>query len=312
MATQSTTDKPTEPDKPASPEAGKPGESSDTSVGWKSASAAFDDVILWIDHRTNGFIAEAGAIVHFGWQGLTWVGNGLLSTLGFVRNKAFSFRETIKQMEAAGTQSFAIIALVAFLVGLTLVLQTVFVLESFGQKDLVSSVVAVSFVRELGPLITAIIFTGRVGAAYTAELGTMKVQEEILALQTMGINPIAYLVAPRFFAAVAMLPALSILAIFVGIFGGYLIGVNVYGIGNTVYIENARQFLDMDDVFFGAIKSIFFAGVIVTISCYKGFNVRGGGEEVGRATMQAVVLTLVTIIFSDTVWTLMYNIYQGY
>ncbi len=275
-------------------------------------SVIFDDVVSWLDRRLGGFFSAAGVMVHFAYATLIGVGRGLLSTCGIGRCKAFAWREAVKQMEQAGTQSMAIITLVAFLVGVTLVLQTIFVLDAWGQRDLVSAVVAVAFVRELGPLIVAIIFTGRVGAAYTAEIGTMKVQEEVLALQTMGINPIIYLVAPRFIASTLMLPCLSIVSIFVGIFGGYLIGVYLYGIDNTIYIENARLYLDHIDVYFGILKSVFFGALIVTIACYKGFTVEGGGEDVGRATMHCVVLTLVAIIFSDTIWTLVYNIYRGF
>ena len=218
-------------------------------------------------------------------------------------------RHIITQIEQAGVNSLFIVGMVSFLVGTTLVLQTVFVLSAWGQRDLVGGMVGVTMVRALGPLITAVIFTGRVGAAYTAEVGTMKVSEEVLALQTMGINPIGYLVAPRFIATLAVIPALTVLANFIGIFGGYIVGTQQFGLDPDTYIEMTKVFLTERDFVFGIVKGTLFGMLITTICCYKGFIVEGGGTEVGRATMEAVVISLVGIIFFDMVFTLAYNLW---
>ncbi len=264
-------------------------------------------VLLWLDRRANRVLSELGSMVDFGVQTARWSLAGLLSVFGIVRARAFEGRLIITHAEQAGVRSFGIVALVAFLVGLTLVLQTILVLETYGQRTMVAGVVGVSLARELGPFVTAIIFTGRVGAAWTAELGTMKVQEEILALETMGINPIAYLVAPRFIAALVVVPCLTMLAIFIGIFAGYLLGCYRFEIDPQTYFETTRFFVEQKDIVFSMFKSVVFAILIAVVCCYKGFSVEGGGEEVGRATMEAVVLSIVLIIFFDTVLVLVFN-----
>ncbi|MGE3850211.1 MAG: MlaE family ABC transporter permease [Planctomycetota bacterium] len=279
---------------------------------WTQLSTGAFDFLGAIDRRGNRFISHLGSMVDFGARTATWTVAGLLSVVGLTRTKAFPVKHIISHCEQAGVRSFGIIALVAFLVGLTLVLQTIIVMESYGQRTMVAGVVGVSMTRELGPLITAIIFTGRVGAAWTAELGTMKVQEEILALETMGINPVAYLVAPRFLAAILMVPCLTMLAMFVGVFGGYLLAVYRFEIPNSEYLEVTRLFLQTKDVNFSMFKSVVFAVIVSIISCYKGFVVEGGSEEVGRATMEAVVICLVMIIFSDTVLVMVFNLINRY
>lgn len=283
-----------------------------TELTWRdllgSASASVTHGLNWLDRRTNHFLLHLGAMMFFFFDIMRWSVVGVLAMIGVTRCKAFHPRHVVIQANSSGVNSFGIIALVCFLVGITLVLQTAIVMRFYNQQDMVASVVAISMTRELGPLIASIIFTGRVGAAYTAEIGTMKVQEEILALETMGINPIAYLVVPRFLAAMLMLPCLSILGVFVGILGGYIIGVTTFEINNSTYLDYTRMFLKTKDVWFGTIKAWFFSLLVITIACYKGFTVEGGGEQVGRATMEAVVITLVAIIFSDTVWTLIFNL----
>ena len=274
---------------------------------WSLGNEAAVQLLQAVDRRFGRFFTHVGSMVDFGLQAVSWTVAGLLAMVGLTRTKAFPLRHVVTHCEQAGVRSFGIIALVAFLVGLTLVLQTIIVMERYGQREMIAGVVGVSMARELGPLVTAIIFTGRVGAAWTAELGTMKVQEEILALETMGINPVAYLVAPRFVAAVLMLPCLAMLAIFVGVFGGYLLAVYRFEIPNTQYMELTRSFLQQRDITFSLFKSVIFAILISIIACYKGFVVEGGSEEVGRATMEAVVISLVMIIFSDTVLVMVFN-----
>ncbi|MCD4657419.1 MAG: ABC transporter permease [Planctomycetes bacterium] len=263
---------------------------------------AIDETLNWIDRKTNRFFSHFSSVTDFGFDLLYW------STFGWFRRKSFPRREIFKQISTTGVDTLPIIGMVAFLVGLTLVLQSIFVLERSGQEDLVGGIVAISMTRELGPLITAIIFSGRVGAAYTAELGTMKISEEILALETMAINPIAYLGAPRLMSAILVMPALTIFANFIGMFAAFLIATVFYGISDIGFNFVIKEFLRDRDLWFGVWKSFAFGIIIVVISCYKGFTVEGGGEQVGRATMESVVLCLVTIIFADSMFSLIYNI----
>ncbi len=262
----------------------------------------FDKILRWLDKKSNYFLSHLASITFFGFELIYW------STVGWFKKKSFPRREIFRQMSTAGVDTLPMVAMVALLVGVMLVLQTVYVLERYGQREFVSGVVSVSMTREFGPLLTAIIFTGRVGAAYTAELGTMKVSEELLALETMAINPIAYLISPRLIAAVIAVPALIILADYIGMFGGFLIATQYFGISQIGWDFVLKTFTKTREIWFGVQKGVLFAIIIITISCYKGFTVEGGGEQVGRATMQSVVICLVAIIFSDTLYTLLYNI----
>ncbi len=211
--------------------------------------------------------------------------------------------ELVRQLEEAGVRSLGIVFLVAFLIGVILVLQTAHQLKKYGQIHLVAGLVAVSMVRELGPLMTAIVVTGRVGAAITAELGTLKAQEEILALETMAINPVGYLVAPRFLALLIMLPSLTVLSFAVGIGGGMLVAAAKFGISPYSYLDGSVTTLAMSDLLTGVVKSVIFAVIIASVASYYGVGVQGGSESVGRATMVAVVTTLVLIILFDCLYT---------
>lgn len=214
------------------------------------------------------------------------------------REKTEHRRHVFPLMEAIGNKSFGIVALVAFLIGIILVLQTGYLLQKYGQIRQVSGLVAVSMARELGPLMTAIVLVGRVGAAFTAGLGTMTISEEVLALRIMSINPIGYLVAPRFIAVLLMLPCLTIFAYVVGIAGGCLMGLS-YDLDPWAYISDSIDFLSVQDLLSGVVKSVLFAVVICVVSCYMAFTVVGGPEGVARNTMVSVVTSLVLVIVVD-------------
>ena len=216
---------------------------------------------------------------------------------------AFNVAGVIRLMYDTGVRSIPIVVLIAILVGIILVLQTAYQLQRYGQVHLVAGLVAVSVVRELGPLLTAILVTGRVGAAFTAELGTMKVSEEILALEVMAVNPVGFLVAPRFLALLLMLPCLTILANTMGLVGGFLIGTSMFGISAAAYMHTTLEWLLFADVLAGLIKSVVFAVIIVMVGCYRALIVEGGPEGVGQATMAAVVTTIVLIIIADSIFT---------
>lgn len=224
--------------------------------------------------------------------------------VGPFREKTRYRSQVFPLMDAIGVKSLLIVGIVNFLIGAILVLQTGDVLRRYGQLSKVPGLVAVAMTSELGPLMTAILVTGRVGAAFTAGLGTMKVSEEILALETMGINPVGYLIAPRFIAIVVMLPCLTVFANLIGMTGGWAVGSAVYGLQAHAYWNTSIDFLQNQDLASGLLKSVVFAQVICMIACYMAFIVEGGSENVGRNTMVSVVNCLVTVIFADLIFTM--------
>ncbi len=219
------------------------------------------------------------------------------------RRAGFDSRSVLRFMNETGVQSIPIVVLIAVLVGVILVLQTAYQLQRYGQVHLVAGLVAVSVTRELGPLLTAILITGRVGAAFTAELGTMKVAEEILALEVMAVHPVGFLVAPRFLALVLMLPCLTMVADVTGLLGGFVTGTMVYYISPAAYIDTTLRWLVFQDILSGLIKSVVFAVIIAMVGCYRALIVEGGPEGVGHATMGAVVTSIVLIIVADSIFT---------
>lgn len=219
------------------------------------------------------------------------------------RRPGFSFSSLVRLMYETGVQSLPIVMLIGCLTGIILALETGVQLKRFGQAHLVAGLVALSMARSLGPLLTAIVVTGRVGAAYTAELGTMKVSEEILALEVMAVNPIGYLVAPRFLALVLMLPCLTVFSDITGLLGGFIIGTTVFHLSPTIYIHTTLVWLLFSDVCVGLLKSAVFAVIIGMIGCYRALVVEGGPEGVGQATMVSVVTTIVLVIVTDGIFT---------
>lgn len=220
--------------------------------------------------------------------------------------KQLRLSSLIKQMDAVGVQSLNIVFLINFFIGVILALQTAYQLERLGATTLVSGLVGVSLTRELAPLMTAILIAARVGAAFTAELGTMLVSEEVLALETMSISPVSYLVVPRFLGLMMMLPLLTVLAVVFGIGGGMVIGTTVLDISPSKYISDTFDAILLKDYMTGLIKSVVFAMIIVMVSCFRAFVIRGGAESVGRATMVSVVTSLVMIILADVIFTMIF------
>jgi phospholipid/cholesterol/gamma-HCH transport system permease protein len=189
---------------------------------------------------------------------------------------------------------------------LILALQAAYELRRFGAISFVASAVALSMTRELGPLITAVIVIGRSGSAFAAELGTMKVSEEIDALETMAINPVSFLVAPKFVAMILMLPCLTIWANFMGILGGSLFGVAQADFTFARYITASLDALFMRDVVTGLVKSFMFGVTITAVGCLEGLNTTGGAEQVGRSTTRAVVMSIFLVILVDLVFTMLF------
>ncbi|NOX20259.1 MAG: ABC transporter permease [Nitrospirae bacterium] len=223
----------------------------------------------------------------------------LCTTLKQIFLPPFELKNTFKQMVEIGIKSLPVIFITAVFTGMVLALQSYTGFKRFGAESLVATVVALSMTRELGPVLTGLIVAGRAGAAMAAELGTMRVTEQIDALETLATNPIKYLIVPRFIAGALMLPALAIVTDIIGILGGYVITVGLFGASNVSYWNRTWNFLEMTDILNGLIKACFFGIAISLISCYKGFYTQGGAEGVGKATTGAVVLSSMTILISD-------------
>lgn len=235
---------------------------------------------------------------------LGFLGDTVLATLGLLKEpKTGNWKEVIPTMESAGANAVPIVVLINFLVGFVMAFQGANQLKQFGANIFVADLVGLSVTRELGPLMTAIILCGRSGAAFAAELGSMKVSEEIDALKTMGFGPIRYLVLPRALALMLVLPVLTLLGDFVGMIGGMIVGILSLNLTMTAYIIETQKAVSMWDIFSGLIKSVVFAIAITLISCQQGFATTGGAEGVGRRTTSSVVTILFTLILIDAGFT---------
>lgn len=205
----------------------------------------------------------------------------------------------IHQIEYVGIESLFIIALTSLFSGMVFSLQSSYALSLFEANEMIGPGVVLSLTREVAPILTALMVTGKVGSAYAAELGTMRVTEQIDALETLAVNPIQYLVVPRVVACVLMVPALTVVFDVVGTLGSYFISTYLLDIPPSLFIDNVVYYVDFDDFYLGLVKSAFFGLALSLISCYQGFYVTGGAEGVGRATNRAVVISSVTILISD-------------
>ena len=211
----------------------------------------------------------------------------------------YDIRNIIRQMNEVGVKSIPVVLVTGLFTGMVLALQSYTGFKRFGAESLVGSVVALSMTREMGPVLTGLIVTGRAGAAMAAELATMRVTEQIDALETLATNPVKYLIVPRFIAGVIMLPALTVVSDIVGIFGGYAITVGLFDASPSQYWRRTWDFLETSDIYSGLIKACFFGACIALLSCYRGFYSSGGAEGVGKATTGAVVLSFMAILISD-------------
>lgn len=216
-----------------------------------------------------------------------------------ILSRRWDFRLHVKQLEEVGTKSIPVVLITGLSTGMVLALQSYNGFQRFRAESLVGTVVALSMTRELGPVLTGLMVAGRAGAAMAAELGTMRVTEQIDALASMGVNPVKYLVFPRFVAGVVMLPILTVLSDWIGIVGGYFVSVKLLDVNSTVYIRRTLDYLEVQDVYGGLLKAVIFGGIISLISCHRGFTAGGGAEGVGKATTGAVVVSCVLILISD-------------
>lgn len=224
-------------------------------------------------------------------------------SVGFFRRQGPRGVHVVQQMEAIGVQSLGIVCLVVFFVGLVIAMQTSVEMLKMGTEMYVGRVVGLTMFRELGPLIATIVLGGRCGAAIAAEIGTMKVNEEVEALRIMGIDPVRFLVAPRILAFTIMAPALSVIADYVGILGGFILAVTNLHLTPSQYFDPMFNGMIVKDFASGIAKSAVFGLLVGSIACYFGYQTEGGAEAVGRSTTLSVVTSIIMIIIADALLT---------
>jgi len=227
----------------------------------------------------------------------------LISSAVWMLRPPFRFNVIMRQMEFVGVNSIIIVLVTALFTGMVFALQTYHGFKTFGAESLVGPSLALAVTRELGPVFTALMVTGRAGSAMAAEIGTMKVTEQIDALHVMSVNPIQYLVMPRILAGIVMLPVLTAMSDFIAIVGGYFVGVELLDINSGIFLDKINEMVGVDDVFNGLVKSTCFGLILTLVGCYKGINTKDGAKGVGKATTQAVVFASVAIFISDYILT---------
>ncbi|MFL6514734.1 MAG: MlaE family ABC transporter permease [Chthoniobacterales bacterium] len=265
--------------------------------------------------------AETIAVLGFGEVGRSFLGeigtmfwfviDTFSETMDNIRRGRRPFRAVsfFRHAERAGVDSVPLVGLVSFFLGLTMALLTGYQLERFGTERLVPGLVAISFTRELGPLITGIMLAARIGAAFTAELGTMKVNEEVEAIEAMGIGPLRFLVAPRVVALIFLMPCLSTIANMAAILASSLISYAYFGIAFVYFVDLVKDALLIRDIITGVLKSLMFGFLIATIACHRGLTVEGGASGVGTSTTSSVVTAITTVIAFDTIYNVIYVIF---
>jgi phospholipid/cholesterol/gamma-HCH transport system permease protein len=212
-----------------------------------------------------------------------------------------SFQLVVDQMFAIGVGSLWLVTVVSLFTGAVAAVQAAYQFSSVVPLKYLGAVIIRSVIIELGPVLTALVVGGRVGASIAAELGTMKVTEQIDALRAMAINPVRFLVVPRLLASIIMLPVVTIFANAIAVFGGYIVAVTAIGVTTNTYVVGVKQYFFLKDLYSGLLKAVFFGGIIGTMGCYYGFATEGGAEGVGIATTRAVVASCVLVLVSDYV-----------
>ncbi len=256
--------------------------------------------------RSHGF-AEAVAtwVTNLGGLIMDWVIaiedvlEFFLRMLGWIVRRRPRADTLLPNFYQIGVLSLPVVALTGTFIGMVLAVQSHTQFRQMNLETRLGAVINMSLVRELGPVLAATMLAGRVGSAMAAELGTMRVTEQIDALTSMGANPIHYLVVPRFLACLVLIPCLTIMADFMGVAGGYFYSIYVLNIDANHYLENSRSFVGTFDLFTGVFKSLFFGAAIAVISCYRGFHCDPGAEGVGRAATSAFVISFVIILILD-------------
>lgn len=223
----------------------------------------------------------------------------LCVTVYYVFVPPFKYRVLLRQIKFIGYRSLLVIVLTGAFAGMVLALQVFYTLRKFGSEALLGPAVALSLVRELGPVLSALMITGRAGSAIAAEIGIMRITEQIDALTAMALNPIRYLVVPNLVAAIIVFPLASAIFDIVGIFGGYVVGVKLLGLGEGTYFSQIEGYMEMADIMTGVYKSLSFGVIVAWVCCYKGFNSTYGARGVSKATTEAVVVSSVMVLVWD-------------
>lgn len=241
-----------------------------------------------VGHWILSAIEDMGKVIVFFFRAVRWA-----------FRPPFYLDNAVRQMLEVGFNSIPVVLITATFTGMVLALQSYTGFERFNAQSLVGTVVALSMTRELGPVLTGLIVAGRAGSAMAAELGTMRVTEQIDALYTLATNPIKYLVVPRLIAGVVILPIMTILSDVVGIYGGFFVSVRLLNANETVYLRRTWDYLKISDIYNGLFKAAVFGLIIALIGSYKGFHTSGGAEGVGKATTGSVVVASMLILISD-------------
>ncbi|RLB00379.1 MAG: ABC transporter permease [Deltaproteobacteria bacterium] len=246
----------------------------------------------YIGREIVKFLEAMGAMMIFMVRTMYWS----------VRRPVF-LKETVKQMDIIGVKSSLVIVLTGTFTGMVSALQANYGFRMFSAESMVGSVTALGLLRELGPVLASLMVTARAGSAMTAELGTMRVTEQIDALTVMGVNPYQYLILPRIVASTIMMPLLTLVFCGLGMVGAYIVGVDLLGIDKGLFMARIAQYVDYSDLNSGLIKAVFFGIILSFVGCFKGFTTTGGAEGVGKATTYSVVISSVSILIADYVLT---------
>ncbi len=245
-----------------------------------------------IGRMTISFLEELGAFILFFMEALTHL----------VRPPVFVM-QLFKQMEFIGIRSTPVVMLTGIFTGMVSALQTHHGFSLFGAESLVGSTTALGLLRELGPVLGALMVTARAGSAMTAEIGIMRVTQQIDALVVMGVNPFKYLIIPRVVATIVMMPMLTLVFDAIGMIGSYIVGTIILDIDKGVFMARIVEYVGYEDLFSGLIKGCFFGAILSVVGCYKGYSTSGGAEGVGHAATQSVVISSVSILIADYILT---------
>jgi len=243
--------------------------------------------VRWIGGKVVDGIAEVGSV--------TLMYRDVLKSLG----RLPSLQLVLEQMDRIGVGSLGLVLVVSLFTGAVAAVQAAYQFSSVVPLKYLGSVILRSVVIELGPVLTALVVGGRVGAAIAAELGSMRVTEQIDALRAMGVNPVRYLIIPRIFAATVMLPVVTVFANAIAVFGGFIVAITTLNVPAGMYVTSLKDYFYLKDVASGLIKALFFGNIIGTMGCFYGYNTEGGAEGVGKATRNAVVSACVTVLVVD-------------
>jgi phospholipid/cholesterol/gamma-HCH transport system permease protein len=268
------------------------------------ADTAGSSSAVFVEHLGRAAVA---AVEEFGYYFLLWLESLYWLLFGWLKNQPVRLSAMAAQMVTIGIAATPIVTILAFTIGVMLAIQGIATLKTFGAEEQVVMGIALSVTREFAALITAIVVAGRSGSALAARIGTMQVSQEIDALRVMSINPVRYLASPVLAAMLVMVPSLTLIADFAGLFGGAVFTNLELGLSYTAYLDRTLSSLVFDDVQQGLIKSLVFATIITVIGVSNGFQVTGGAEGVGRATTRAVVLSISYIVVADMLFTYFLN-----